>query len=141
MSCILRVDGSELNLDDCLADIRLTAYAKYRKGEPTKSVLQRGQLNDSSGFKLLASDSNDVSIQIDEALMFLKEHHPSLKTLSVRPDIETTTLDFAWYFPVGKNGAAAQFRTFPPDLLRLCGDLKIGIEVSVYATAEDDDKE
>ena len=141
MSCILRVNGSELNLDDCLAGIDLTPEAKYIKGESRVSLVKSGQLNESSGFTLLASDNDEVSVQIGEALMFLRKNHPSLKTLSDRPDVESSTLDFAWYFPVGENGAAAQFRKFPPELLRLCGDLNIGIEVSVYATEEDNDEE
>lgn len=141
MSCILRVNGSELNLDDCLADIDLTPDAKYIKDESRVDLVKGGQLNDSSGFTLLASDNDEVSVQIDEALMFLRKNHPSLKTLSERPDVESTTLEISWYFPVGENGAAAQFRKFAPDLLRLCGDLNTGIEVSVYPTEEDNDEE
>ncbi len=139
MSCILRVHGSELNLDECLANIPLPPDSKYRKGESRRGLKKGGQLNDSSGFTLLASDHDDVTVQIDEALVFLRKNYPSLKALSDRSDIETNTLDFAWHFPVGENGAIAQFRNFPPDLLRLCGDLNIGIEVSVYATEEEEE--
>jgi hypothetical protein len=133
MSCILHVIGSELNIEDCLANIPLPLDRKYLKGEPkgrNSTILYK-----SNGFTLLASEHDEIASQISETETFLKNHYPHLKTITARPDVETTVLNFAWFFPEGKNVSIVEHRHFPPELLRLCGELNIGIEVSVYASA------
>jgi hypothetical protein len=51
--------------------------------------------------------------------------------------VEDRYLDFAWWFPVDGSGPAAQANHFPAELIALCSKLKLGLEVTVYATADE----
>ena len=139
--CVLRVTGNELDLDECLGSGEFEPDNVYRKGEPRVKQRPGGPVNDHNGFTIMVSDSGGdrVSLQIGDARRFLEGNKSKLRDLTAREDVEAVYLDFGWDFPVGENVAFAQFNHFPPELLRLCGELNIGIEVSVYASEDTDD--
>ena len=91
--------------------------------------------SDRSGFHSVVSgaDGDRVPVQIDDAARFLTAERAELARLAGFPGVETLTLDFGWDFPVGPDAAVGQYNRFPPALLRACGALGVGIEVSVYA--------
>ncbi|MBT5032854.1 MAG: hypothetical protein HOM55_11235 [Proteobacteria bacterium] len=135
--CIFRVTGTELNVDECLALGPFEANRIDRKGEPRHPKMPDGRINEHDGFTVLVNDDavDEVSHQIREAQHFLEQNKAALHKLTSRMDVDETCLDFGWDFPVA-NDTFAQFNYFPPSLLRLCGDLNIGIEISVYATED-----
>jgi hypothetical protein len=134
MSCILRVIGEHLALDECLAQLKRVPYRQWRKGEPRFPV-PNSRINVNSGFTLVLSESDGdfVPMQIEDAEIYLRAYKDTLKPLIARPDVDEAYIDFAWWFPVGKRGAHLQYNFFPPTLLSVCGELGLSIVVSVYA--------
>jgi hypothetical protein len=144
MSCILRVSGSELVPSDLLRGSPLTIDRQWNKGDPRRP---RGpaaaKLQEYGGFTIVLSeaDGDRVPEQIDGALVYLSANATHLEPILAHQSVESRYIDFAWWFPVDADGPAAQFRRFPVELLALCSRLRLGLEVSVYATAEEEHEE
>ncbi len=134
MGVILRVSGVNFDVDACLRECQLETYGAHRKGE---TYGKRGRVRQHSGFGVDVSqvDWDDLRGQIADAILFLKAHREELRKLLDFPGIEGRTLDF----PIWERDAAVQFDYFPPQLLRLAGELEIGIELSRYATSDEND--
>ena len=66
--------------------------------------------------------------QIQDAITFLKRYQPELDELQKFLGVESVYLDFG----VESRDVFVQTERFPPELLRLAGDLDIAIEVSRY---------
>lgn len=141
MSCILRVSGSELVPSVLLRGSPLTIDRQWNKGEPRRP---RGpaaaKLQEDGGFTIVLSeaDGDRVPEQIDDALGYLSANATHLEALLSHQSVESRYIDFACWFPADANGPAAQFSRFPVELLVLCSRLRLGLEVSVYATAEEE---
>jgi hypothetical protein len=101
------------------------------------------QINERGGFAIVVSeaDGDQVPQQITDAIAYLKANTSRLMPVVSHGSVEDRYLDFAWWFPVRDAGPAAQFCHFPQELLALCAELRLGLEVSVYAAAEDGDAE
>jgi hypothetical protein len=140
MSCILRVSGSDLIPADLLRGSSLAVDRQWNKGEPRRA---RGpastQFQKDGGFTVVLSeaDGDEVPAQIADALVYLSANAGELEPILSHRSIEARYIDFAWWFPVNADGPAAQVCRFPVELLALCSKLGLGLEVSVYATAED----
>jgi hypothetical protein len=95
--------------------------------------------NKESGFTVIASEADGalVPVQILEAKSFLETHRDEIRTLTRREDVEAAYLDFGWNFPVGESASVAQFNHFPRELISICAELDLGLEVSVYATEDE----
>ena len=141
MSCILRVSGSELVPSVLLRGCPLAIDRQWNKGEPRRP---RGPAaakpQEQGGFTIVLSeaDGDRVPAQIDDALAYLSANAAHLEPLLRHRSVESRYVDFVWCFPVGADGPAAQFSRFPVELLALCSKLGLGLEVSVYASAEEE---
>jgi hypothetical protein len=131
--CVLRVYGAEFDVDGYLATSRFTPCAVYHRGQPRTSVSKR--ISESSGFNLDVSDvgGDEVPVQVREAASFVTGHREELARLREWHGVEQLTLDFGWDFPYERT--LGQWNYFPPEFLRDCGELGIGIVVSVYASS------
>lgn len=131
MSCIFRVSSVSFDVDSFLKQSHLEPDRLWHKGE--KAVSNR--VCENSGFTMVASDAemNNLGQQIEDAITFLKENQAGLEQLKNFPNVDTPYLDFA----IEDRNVAGQYDRFPPELLRLAGNLNIGIEISRYATSED----
>jgi hypothetical protein len=90
---------------------------------------------------LSEADGDRVPAQIDDALAYLSANAMHLEPILAHKSVESRYIDFAWWFPVGVDGPAAQYCRFPVKLLALCSRLGLGLEVSVYAAAEEEHEE
>ena len=79
--------------------------------------------------------------QIDDAVAYLSANATHLEPILAHQSVESRYIDFAWWFPVGVDGPAGQCCRFPVELLALCSRLGLGLEVSVYATADEEHEE
>lgn len=144
MSCILRVSGSQLVPSVLLRGSPLAIDRQWNKGEPRRP---RGpaaaMLQEYGGFTIVLSeaDGDQVPGQIDDALAYLSANTTHLEPILAHESVESRYIDFAWWFPVDADGPAAQFCRFPVELLALCSRLGLGLEVSVYASAEEEHEE
>ena len=144
MSCILRVSGKELVPSALLRGTPLTIDRQWNRGEPRRtSGPGAAKLQEYGGFTIVLSeeDGDRVPAQIDDALAYLSTNAVYLEPILSHQSVESRYIDFAWWFPVGVDGPAAQCCRFPVELLALCTKLRLGLEVSVYATADEEQEE
>jgi hypothetical protein len=135
MSCVLRVSGANFAVDEFLGNSTLQPYKVWRKGEQRKSISRPG-IYEESGFCIDASkaDFNDLKGQIRDVILFLKANYEELMKLKNDPTVEDINLDFG----VDRKPVAAQSNCLPPELIRLAGELGMGIEISIYWVSDED---
>lgn len=127
MSCLFRATGLNFNVDDFLSHSCLVPDSIWCKGE-----LRTGdKVHQTSGFSLVASEVgfDNLPKQVQDAIIFLKRNEQQIHKLQLFSGEVEMYLDFA----IENRNAAAQYDQFPADLLRLAGNLKIGIEISLYS--------
>jgi hypothetical protein len=138
VSAVLRAEGVEFDPDRFCSESGLTPYMLWRKGEP-RSPRSEGKLYEDSGFNLDVSDADflDLPRQVEDAIAFLEGNHKKLSRLCGFPGIETVTLDFG----IARRDVFAQFHRFPPTLIRLAGELGLGIELSQYWCSDEEESD
>ena len=91
----------------------------------------------SSGFFIQVTDGfGRLNSHTIEAAAFLREHELELSRLSRYPGVTDLWLDFGYN---RDPDAAVQCDYLPPELLTRAGSLGIGIELSLYPPANDDE--
>jgi len=140
MACILRVTGEHFSPEECLAQVQLKAYLVWHKGEPRSRLRADSPRPEHSGFAVSISDADGdcVPLQIQEAQAFCEANSADLHRIATFPGVEEAMLDFAWWFPVGEDRPAGQFNYFTPQLVALCGQLGLGIMLTVYGKTFED---
>lgn len=128
MGCVLRVTGVDLDPSLVLDGTTLQPYDRYRAGDLQTVGSRKGQPWEHGGFKLLVSDADDLKEEIRDATDFLRRNFDSLRIVMSAKTVESARLDFGYF----RRPVVAQFDYLPPGLLRLAGDLGIGIELSLY---------
>ena len=129
MSCILRISGRELDVDDLIGSTLMIPDSVWRKGPSPDSTGK-----ETSGARFVASeaDFSEPSMQIEEAIAFLRENRDDLKKALSFPGVECAELDFGTEM---RQSAYGGFR-LPPELLSLAGGLGVWICLSVYPISE-----
>lgn len=132
--CVLHVVGRTFDPNPVLASLSLLPYAVFRKGDKFFPDDPRNEKSyESGGFKCLVSSvDDDLSRQVKDAIDFLTQHYDDLRQLAPDPAIETKHLDFGYACRLDNQRCCVQCDYLPPELLRLCGELGIGIELSLY---------
>ena len=75
------------------------------------------------------SDSwDDFTKQVGDAIEFLKSNREEILRLHRSSGIAGISLDFA----VSRTSDFIQSQLFPPELIRLAGELSLAIEISIY---------
>ena len=130
--CYLRVRGANLDGPGVAATLSVAVDKRWRRGDQRspKSTFETGGLQ----FRVSEHDGSHVADQISDALAFLTLHRDVLLELQQRSDVDELYLDFAWDIPAA---AAARWNRWPPELCRICGELRIGIEATVYLFEHD----
>lgn len=134
MSCILRISGTNLNLNE-FSSSSLLPYSTWEKGKPKSANKPDGKINSSSGMRYLVSeaDFDEFEIQKIDAIKYLKVNCKELEKLMSVGNIEEACLDFA----IERRDVVVQSDFFQPELLRLSGELGIGIMLSQYPIGND----
>jgi hypothetical protein len=123
---MFRATGFDFLVDEFLSQSTLVPHKVWRKGERKSAK----RIHKWSGFTMVASeaDMDDVPQQIADAMNFLTTNHEELSKLQNFPGAETVSLDFG----IEDRDVGVQCDYFPPELLRLAGNLGIGIEITRY---------
>jgi hypothetical protein len=128
--CVLRVSGDQFHPGDYLAGSALAPCNVFVKGE------RRGRDSfwDSSGFTVVVSDAsaNDLRRQIFDAVEFLRVHRKELVGLATCVGVEDVRLDFG----IARKNGFLQSSELPVELITIAGELRIGIEISIYGEDE-----
>ena len=93
MSCVLRISAPRL--DDCLSQVSIKPYR-----------VERGTAH----FDVSASDFDDFTGQINDAIAFLRSQAAEIRLMMNEPSADGV-LDFG----IEWRDVAAQFDTFPPN--------------------------
>ena len=130
--CMLRASGRDFEPDEFAKDSDLSIRESHRKGKPRLN----GTLHDDGYIGVLVSDSSgdDIDGQVDDAVAFLRQHQDELKRLVSFPGVEDIRLDFSRLFY--SDTQVCQYNFFAPKLIRLMGELGLGIELSTYAVED-----
>lgn len=134
IGCVFHVVGASFDPGPALEGSTLQPYAVFQSGDlvhpGSKKFTKR---HESGGFKCEVSASGrDLPQQVADAIAFLEAHHADLERLSVTSEVESMHLDFGHNLRIDGETCAAQFDRLPPRLLKLAGELGIGIELSLY---------
>ena len=119
-----------------LAKTSLKPYRVHHAGDMVRQIMKK-KIGDAphkdSGFSVDIGPKNndDLGAQIRVAARFVKRHYAEIKRLKNADDL---CLDFGWCMRFDKTGEPfwAQYNELPPEFLKMCGELKISIELSFY---------
>lgn len=133
MSCILRIAGEHLDVDDLLNSCGLLADRTWKNGEP--SAL-KGEHYSDSGAQFIASeaDLDQFEHQTEDAAAFLASHLSSIARASTFAGVECAILDFGVCLPMGY---VAQFSELPLRRIRLAAEAGVAIQLSHYLCSDE----
>jgi hypothetical protein len=108
-------------------------FHKGEKRSPQSNRTYTYNGHEVGGFKCeVSTASSDLSQEVAEAIQFLTKYEKDLRQLASAPGVEAMTLDFGYSLRIDDEQCIVQFDFLPPELLKLCGSLNIGIELSLY---------
>ena len=141
MSCILRVSGETLDLAKVLKVISFSPYDTHQKGTPKR---RKPKLpHEDSGFKVEVSDAamSDFPQQCKDAEEFLHRHFVELGRLD---KVDEAELDFSYDCRIGTGlgdkRVYVQNDYIPVGLVKLCGELSIGIAITQFPPREENEE-
>jgi hypothetical protein len=131
---VLHVIGEAFDPRLILAGLSLRPYSEFRKGDKCFPNNPRSEKQHPvGGLKCEVSSADGVlTDEIGDAIAFLRRHYDDLARLADVPGVESMYLDFGYYQRLDGETVMAQCDYLPPELLRLAGELGIGIELSLY---------
>ena len=135
MSCVLRVVGEKLNVDELLK-IDSTPDVSWKKGESRFKTKPEGKKHLRSGANYCISEAefNEFEKQKKDVIQYLHKNEEKVKAMQKLVGIESMVLDFA----IEQRDVFVQNDFFPPELIQLAGNLGLGIELSQYVPSDDD---
>jgi hypothetical protein len=134
MSCVLRVHGTEFDVDAFLAEYPIETNSIYRKGEPKHPRSKPdGPKLIRSGMNIDVSNAefNEYPCQIEDAIAYLSNETNAriIERLVSYPGVDLAGLDFGVEFT---DQSCAPSVVFPLELIKLSGKLGLYIEASIY---------
>ena len=139
MSAVLRAYGEHFDVDAFLGGCTLPICAIKRRGEPVfRNRQPHGRTHEKSGVHISASDAdfNDFPLQVEESIQFLRDEAEQIRRLVAWPGVDGGTLDFG----IERRDVLVQCDCLPPELVRLAGELGLGIELSQYPASGNTEK-
>jgi hypothetical protein len=131
--CVLHVVGKAFDPEVVLPHLALNPYLKFRKGDNLY-----GRVCGQGGFSCNVSSSDGVlSQEIADATEFLGKYESDLRKLGSEPGVEEMSLDFGYHLRIDGEKIIFQKDFLPPELLKRCGSLGIGIYLSLYPIPQD----
>jgi len=123
---VLHVFGEAFDPRPILAEVSLRPYSKFRQGDKLFPDNPRSERRHQAGGFLCDVSSADgiLADEVKDAILFLRRHYDDLARLAGIPDVELMRLDFGYY---RQDDVMVQCDYLPPELLRLAGELGIGI--------------
>ncbi len=131
MSTVLRASGKDFDVDALLAVSSLRPTAVWRRGEPRAPKSNpSGPVRTTTGLNIPTSNAgfHELQRQISETIEFLQVEAAQIRQLVAWPGVEGAVLDFG----IERRDVYVQCDYLPADLIRLAGELGLGIELSQY---------
>lgn len=105
-------------------------YSVYDVGD----LISNHRSSEGNRASVLVSDADwdDLPGQIRDAVSFLKAHRSEIAGLIDQYGVADVLLDFPLWSTIGPT-VANQNLAFPAELIAVCGELGIGLELGVYS--------
>ncbi|MES2269030.1 MAG: hypothetical protein V4520_19860 [Bacteroidota bacterium] len=131
MSCILRIIGEDFDVDSFILLSGVSSYCVFYKDEPKSKLKPGGEKYQFSGCAVDVSiaDFDDFTEQEKDAAKYLELNYEKLKLIPSTPEIQFAVLDFGIEYDSYKF---VQSKYLSTALIKLCADLGISIELSIY---------
>jgi hypothetical protein len=136
MSCVLRVSGKNLAVDDLLKIISWSPICVWHVGETRPAPGLRNSQQLTSGFNIEVSkrDMSDLSGQLDDALNFVKANNAALERVSSFPGVDDLDMDFALSWP-RENPMFTDH--IPWEFIAAINEFRVSISLSHYETDQE----
>jgi hypothetical protein len=134
MPCVLAIIGKNFDVDAFIKRSSIQGYRKGYRGEPVFKSKPEGNRLDYSRLSVQPSkaDFNNLKKQIADSIRYLKKHKHKLSLIRKTKGIDFAILDFGINLRIDKKEILLQSDRFPNELLKLAGELGLGIELSIY---------
>ena len=138
MASILRAVIQKEYLKTVLNNPDLTIDSTWLEGEPKYSRKPEIGSFETTGFRISISDADfdEFQKQKSETIDYLTKNLDSLKKLLLSTQVIKAKIDFGIYM----RDVIVQADYFEPNLIKLCGELNLGIELSQYPNDEDEEE-
>ena len=138
MSCHLSIIGEDFDPDAFLSASGLKVDKITYKGTPRFKTRADSELIPYSYVAMNTSLAyfDNFKKQVEETIIYLQDNYEKLKVIAQTPHVQYANLNFGVYY----EDKFMQNHLFTPELLKLCGELGLSIELSIY-TASDGDEE
>ncbi len=139
MACSLVARGRCFDVREFVSEARfsISEDAVWERGSP---FLRGKPEHEDSGFTTWITRDKDAWDNLDadiaDVVAFLTGYRESLGQLVKAHGVDDVMLDFAIMSRAGTGGVFMQGEYLPPELLRLAGELNIGIALSLYPPLE-----
>jgi len=136
MSCVLRLSGPTFNVHGFLSSTGLSAYKDSRNDQVPSKVEAHGQELNYCSIDVSDKDFEDFEGQLKDADVFITMYAEKLSTIQAFSG--TGPVNAVIDFGLSKNEGATPLRCFilPSHFMKLCGELCIDVELSVYWISE-----
>jgi len=125
MPCILRIAGTNLDLNAILGRFPVNAFRTWRKGESRVPASANSKINADSGacFDVSTAGFDEFAKQQEDAINFLSSNRSSLQQLTSNPSVEYARLDFG----IDWGASWPHSDVLSPTFLRAAADAGISV--------------
>jgi hypothetical protein len=134
MPCNLSIVGKNFEVDEFLSMTKLRGFHKAYKGQPRFRTKPNGEKLPYSYASVSTSkaDFDNLNKQIKDTIRYLQRNKGKLSHISSTKGIQYATLDFGINLRIDRKTVLTQSDFFPIALVKLAGELGLGIELSIY---------
>ncbi len=131
MSCGLSIIGTDLDIDAFVSKTEMSGFNKSYKGDPISKVNPKKRKYSFVSMIISEASFNDIKSQINDSVAFLIKYQDNLRHIADTPEIEYATINFGVDSIIDEEHLTQSFY-FPISLIKICAELGIGIELSIY---------
>ena len=128
--CVLKVYSDTNSFKAFSESTEIPVYSCRDKGEAltSKRLCKEYRIS----FDVSGREWDEFEGQVNDAILFLEKYHSQIKELFSIHSITDAYLDFPLWSRLDEN-IVNQNDHIPRELVKLAGELNIGIEMSIYA--------
>ena len=132
MSCVLRIAGKNLDIDDFILRSGLKGFAKkYKEGTLKSKSNLLGKQYSFVSTTISEAGLSSAEKQVSDAIAYLKKNKKKLALINSTREIDYATINFMINLKSVSDNYFAQYIYLPKELTVLCGSLNLGIEVAI----------
>ena len=128
--CVLKVYSETNSFKEFSDNTNIPVYSCIEKGEAitTNKLSEEFRIS----FDVSEKEWDDFNGQVSDAISFLEKHYTQIKELFVTHLITDAYLDFPLWSRLDES-IVNQNDHIPRELIKLAGELNIGIEMAIYS--------